>query len=221
MNINCTAVDIGEFSFINQESETLKHHERVGWRTNGARIHYRAFSLVDRKLKPFSLSKRLDLLFVFSLDINPGRELTEWKQSGGREASGKKLCHLKFDYLIYASLRSVYEAGEREWDLSDFHPALEMRQKAEEKLFSRLFKFNLKLNFSEWRLGGRCTEGLGYFDRNATCRVKRQESGWQTLFSLINFIYLRCKIITWTLHFKGVPKLNAIFSAKWILIDIK
>lgn len=80
--------------------------------------------------KTFSLSKRLDLLFVFSLDINPGRELTEWKQSGGREASGKKLCHLKFDYLIYASLRSVYEAGEREWDLSDFHPALEVRQKS-------------------------------------------------------------------------------------------
>lgn len=58
------------------------------------------------------------------------------------ERSRKKLCHLKFDYLIYASLRSDVRAG----DLP-ISSNTKIKRKATKKLFSRLFKFNLKLNF--------------------------------------------------------------------------
>lgn len=44
-------------------------------------------------------SARLDLLFVFTLDINPGWELTEKKEAELGDAIEA------FDYLIYSFLR--------------------------------------------------------------------------------------------------------------------
>lgn len=70
------------------------------------KIHYPTFSLFKQTKEEKKFSARLDLLFVFTLDINPGRELTERKRAELGDVSEA------FDYLIYSFLRpTVKEHG--------------------------------------------------------------------------------------------------------------
>lgn len=65
---------------------------------------------------------RLDLLFTFALDINPGREMEERRlESVTRKCSVTRT----FDYLIYSSLRPIFPS--KRW----IHFRVEIKTKEE------------------------------------------------------------------------------------------
>lgn len=101
------------------------------------KIHYQTFSLVE-KWKKNLFSARLDLLFVFSLDINPGRELKERKEQS---------CVCKTALSSQVRLFNLFILADRCYSSIE-HSSDSFHAKTNAKAgILRLFKFNLKLNF--------------------------------------------------------------------------